>query len=551
MKFEDILVGINGFGKFQVMIILLQSVSRITLPCNFLLNNFMAAVPDHRCHIRGLDDGDAFANLTLDQRLTVSIPTQEDGTLSSCRMFREPQFHLLHNSSNATEIPAVPCLYGWVYDNSTFSTTLATEWDLVCDRKGMNKATATIFFIGVMSGAAVFGTLSDRFGRKTMLLVAYLSSITFGLASAVSTSYVMFVIMRFFTGFSLTGISIISYVLSVEWFDVKHRTFGGIMVSLDWSVGNMMLSGIAYSVNNWRWLVVATTSPLILSVIIWWWLPESARWLMANGQVEKAHMYLEKCAKMNDRMEFMAALKPESLSNVEMLENRGKNYTFLDLVRTPNMRKVAICTGIVWFGVAFTYYGISLNVTGFGLNVYLTQFLYAAIEIPSKLMVYCSLNAIGRRPTQSATLLLTGLCMAVNLFTPAYLWIFRTVFAVLGKTFSETSFTTVFLYTAELYPTVVRQNGLGYTSFVARLGVSIAPLIALLDDVWRPLPEVMFCAAAVCSGLVACLLPETTNVRLPETIEDIEQPRSGCQTIKPERSDATLKPLTVGDEREC
>ncbi|KAJ8361575.1 hypothetical protein SKAU_G00181000 [Synaphobranchus kaupii] len=517
MKFEDILAGINGFGKFQIMIVLIQCISRITLPFHFLLNNFMAAVPDHRCDIGGLDDGEYFTNLTQDQRLSVSIPAQDDGSLSSCKMFREPQFHLLYNSSNATEIPAVPCQYGWVYDTSTFSSTLATEWNLVCDRKGMNRATATIFFIGVMIGAAVFGVLSDRFGRKTMLLVAYLSSITFGLAS-------------------------------VEWFDVKHRTFAGIIVSLDWSIGNIILSGIAYFVKDWRWLVVATTSPLFLSVILWWWLPESARWLMANGQVKKAHMYLEKCAKMNNRMEFMSAIKPENLSNVVTVENKDKKYTFLDLVRTPNIRKLAICTGIVWFGVAFTYYGISLNITGFGLNIYLTQFIYAAIEMPSKIAVYYSLDLIGRRPTQAATLLLTGVCIAINLFVPANLWIFRTIVAVLGKATSESSFTTVYLYTTELYPTVVRQNGVGYTSFIARLGVSIAPLITLLEDVWKLLPEGIFCTMAIVSGLVAFLLPETKNVRLPETIDDIEQTTYGYQSIELEKSDATLKPLTSGGD---
>jgi OCT family organic anion transporter-like MFS transporter 7 len=58
---------------------------------------------------------------------------------------------------------------------------------------------------------------------------------------------------------------------------------------------------------------------------------------------------------------------------------------------------------------------------------------------------------------------------------------------------------------------------------MARLGVSIAPLIILLEDVWKPLPEVIICCVSILSGLVAFLLPETHNARLPETIEDIEQ----------------------------
>uniref|UniRef100_A0A0E9R510 Major facilitator superfamily (MFS) profile domain-containing protein n=1 Tax=Anguilla anguilla TaxID=7936 RepID=A0A0E9R510_ANGAN len=72
------------------------------------------------------------------------------------------------------------------------------------------------------------------------------------------------------------------------------------------------------------------------------------------------------------------------------------------------------------------------------------------------------------------------------------MWYFRTIVAVLGKGLSEASSTSVFLYTSELYPTVVRQNGLGYSSFTARLGVSIAPLIMLLDDVWKLLPQSFF-----------------------------------------------------------
>lgn len=44
----------------------------------------------------------------------------------------------------------------------TIIAPLSIKWDLVCDRKGMNKATATIFFVGVMIGAIAFGTLTDK-----------------------------------------------------------------------------------------------------------------------------------------------------------------------------------------------------------------------------------------------------------------------------------------------------------------------------------------------------------------------------------------------------
>ncbi|XP_074518250.1 solute carrier family 22 member 7-like [Halichoeres trimaculatus] len=525
MKFDSILSEINGFGKFQTKLVLIQLFSRITLPCHFLLNNFMAAVPPHHCNISALDHGSLFENLTLEQKLTVSIPVENDGTPQSCVMFSEPQYQHLSGSNNSQEMQTVKCQNGWVYDNSTFKTTLATEWDLVCSRKGMNKATATIFFIGVMIGAPVFGFLSDRFGRRPLLLVSYLLSMTFAILSAFSTSYVMFVIMRFFTGMALAGISIISIVLNVEWFDVQHRTFSGIIISLDWTLGNWLLTGIAYSVNEWRMLILAVTSPLIVSIIAWRWLPESARWLLANGKAEAAHEYILKCAEMNNRSKSVATVTPRALLESAQDETTDKKYTVVDLFKTSNIRRISIYSGIVWYGVAFTYYGISLNITGFGLNPYLTQMIFASIEMPMKIGLYFFLEKLGRRPGEMSALLLTGLCLFINMFVPAGQWVVRTVVGVIGKAMSEASFTVIFLYTTELFPTVVRQNALGYTSFLARLGVSISPLIILLEDVWYLLPAATYCAVAVGSGLVASLLPETLNTQLPQHIEDLDKPR--------------------------
>ncbi|KAM7010069.1 solute carrier family 22 member 7-like isoform 2-T2 [Tautogolabrus adspersus] len=523
MKFENMLAEVNGFGKFQIRTILLLVIPRVTLPLHFLLNNFVAGIPSHHCDISSLDDGDIFRNLSQAERAIVSIPVQEDGTQSSCLMFTEPQYHLLLNSTNITELPTVPCRNGWVYDNSTFKSTLATDWDLVCDSRRANRATATIFFMGVMLGAAVFGYLSDRFGRKIMLLMSYITTTFFGFASAFSHNFAMYAVMRFCTGVGLSGISIITIVLCVEWVDINHRTAVGILISLDWSFGTVMLPVLAYFVKDWRYLTVTVTSPLFLAIVTWWWLPESARWLISNGKVQRAHFYLNKCAQMNGREQFVADLKPEVLSKVILVENDKRKYSYLDLFRTPRMRRVALLTGVVWFGVTCTYYGISFNVSGFGVNIYLTQFIYGVSEVPAKLFIFLTLNKIGRRLNQAGTLFMTGLCILCNMFIPPDKGPFRTAVGALGKMFAEAAFTTIFLYTTELYPTVMRQNGLGFCSFIARFGVSVSPLIMVLEEVWGHLPNTIFTLVAFVGGLSASCLPETNNIRLPETIEDVER----------------------------
>lgn len=66
---------------------------------------------------------------------------------------------------------------------------------------------------------------------------------------------------------------------------------------------------------------------------------------------------------------------------------------------------------------------------------------------------------------------------------------------------------------------------MGYSSFMARLGVAVSPLIIILEDTWSYLPGILFTFVALTATLSVSFLPETMNVRLPETIEDVEQTR--------------------------
>lgn len=61
---------------------------------------------------------------------------------------------------------------------------------------------------------------------------------------------------------------------------------------------------------------------------------------------------------------------------------------------------------------------MSMNLTGFGLNMYLSQFVFGIIEIPAKMMMYVLVNRVGRQQSQAWTLILTGLCIGANVIIP-------------------------------------------------------------------------------------------------------------------------------------
>ncbi|XP_068135739.1 solute carrier family 22 member 7-like [Hyperolius riggenbachi] len=535
MRFEDVLAEVGVFGKFQIVSLLILCLPRVILPLHFLLHIFISAVPPHHCAISSQRNP---GNLSQEDLLFINIPQQHDGSFRSCKMFSQPQTHLVLNRSqeittNGSTVQS--CDQGWEYDLSTFSSTTVTQWDLVCDRKWMNQAAATFFFIGLTTGSLICGFLSDRFGRRKILLVSLLISSVFGVMSAFSSSYIMFSACRLLSGVGLMGMTLISITLVLEWTDVTHRTFCGTISSMGWTVGYMILALLGYLIRDWRWLLLATTAPCLIAIVTWWWVPESARWLLTRQDATRAHQYLSRCADMNGRPGFRKKFTPEILQKTMVV--KSQKYTFWDLVKTRQLRRNTICLAIMWFGVAFSYYGISFHVTGFGLSPYLTHFIFGIIEIPAKVGVYLLLDRIGRKMCQGGSLIITAICIALTCLIPQ--GHYRAIVAMLGKGFSEAAFTTAFLFTAELYPTVIRQTGMGFCSFMTRMGSSIAPLVILLDDVWLFLPQMVFSSMSLASGVAAFLLNETCNVQLPETIQEVECDRNQNVT----RRDS----LTVGN----
>ncbi|KAL7978253.1 hypothetical protein Chor_014792 [Crotalus horridus] len=98
----------------------------------------------------------------------------------------------------------------------------------------------------------------------------------------------------------------------------------------------------------------------------------------------------------------------------------------------------------------------------------------------------------------------------------------RTTVAVFGKGCLGASFNCIYLYTGELYPTVLRQTGMGLSNTMARIGGIVAPAVKMTGEYIPFLPNLIYGAAPIISGIVAAFLPETRNIPLLETIEQVE-----------------------------
>ncbi|XP_074023165.1 solute carrier family 22 member 6-B-like [Numenius arquata] len=519
MAFASLLEHVGGMGRFQVVSVLLLSLPVFMMASHNLLQNFTAATTDHHCRLRweanatGLDPQDL---------LRVSIPHGE-----RCRRFVSPQWWLLEangSAPNSSWLETEPCHDGWTYDRSIFTSTIVTEWDLVCSSRGLKQLAQSLYMAGVLVGGIIFGGLSDRFGRRSLLIWCYFQMGTTGTCCSFSPTFSVYCLFRFLTGMAFSGIVLNSVSLSLEWMPTRTRALAGTFMGYCYTTGQFLLAGIAYAVPDWRWLQLTASLPFFCFFLYSWWLTESARWLVMVGKSQQALKELQKVARINGKKEEGDKLDIEALRSYMQKEmaSSGSHHTVVDLVRTPVVRRISCCLCFVWFSTSFAYYGLAMDLQNFDFNIYVIQLIFGAVDIPAKLVSILTITYVGRRFTQSVALILAGLAILANTLVPRDLRILRTALAVFGKGCLAASFNCVFLYTGELYPTVIRQTGMGLANTMSRLGSIMAPLVKIAGEVFPMLPFIIYGVAPVVSGLVAIFLPETRDMALPETVEEVE-----------------------------
>ncbi|XP_010634299.1 solute carrier family 22 member 20 [Fukomys damarensis] len=522
MAFTDLLDTLGGVGRFQLVYTALLLLPCSLLACHNFLQNFTAAVPPHHCqhptnHTATNDSG---------AWLRATVPLDQHGVPESCQRFTEPQWTLLRPNTSFQGAATESCKHGWVYDLSVFPSTIVTEWDLVCEARTLRDLAQSIYMAGVLLGAAVFGSLADRLGRKAPLVWSYLQLAVSGAATAYFGSFSAYCVFRFLMGMTFSGIILNSLSLVVEWMPTQGRTIAGILLGYSFTMGQLVLAGVAYLIRPWRWLQLAVSAPFLIFFLYSWWLPESSRWLLLHGKSQKAVQNLQMVAVMNGRKEEGERLTIEVVRSYIQNEYASvlTSNSILDLFRSPAIRKVTCCLMVVWFSNSVAYYGLAMDLQKFGFSIYLVQALFGIIDIPAMLVATTTMIYVGRRFTVASFLILAGLMVIANMFVPEDLPALRTAQAALGKGCLASSFICLYLFTGELYPTEIRQMGMGFASVHARLGGLAAPLVTTLGELSPILPSVGFGATSVLAGLaVLCFLTETRNLPLVETIAAMER----------------------------
>uniref|UniRef100_F7EK28 Solute carrier family 22 member 11-like n=1 Tax=Monodelphis domestica TaxID=13616 RepID=F7EK28_MONDO len=547
MAFEDLLAEAEAKGRFRALQILTLAVPLVLIGGHFLLENLTAFVPKHRCWVHELDNTSASLSISEDLNLTsllkVFIPLDSDGRPESCRRFSAPQWQaLLPNvtTQNFSQLEMEPCADGWVYDQSIITSSIVTEWDLVCDSQTLKTLSQSIFFAGILVGHVLWGCLSDRFGRKWILLLNYFLLAVFSTGAAFAQSFSIYCSFHSLLGISLAGIVTGSGSIGFEWSSSHYRDLITVIFSMSASLGHVLLGIVAYNINQWRQLQLVMSVPFFVFSLTAWWLPESARWLIVHNKLDDALKEFRKVAKINGVKDYSLTIEALRSTMEKESDAAQTHYTVLDAVHFPILRTRVLCLSISGFSFLLIFYGMALDIQNLGQNIQRLQIVFGVSTLVSKLVALFFMNCFGRQRVIVASLFPAVLLIFGYGFLSQE--ILRTVLAMLGISCIVICMCNYYVYSFELLPTIVRNTCRGLIFTVERIGTLLAPLINLLMIYSPVLPKVIFATLAITTCLLTFFfLPETKNQPVPDTIQEMECGHSRKEASPRNQGDTKVK----------
>ena len=370
---------------------------------------------------------------------------------------------------------------GWMFDAmdqgmvSGVIAAIGTDWDLT--KYELSWLTSSGIF-GMIIGAALSGAISDRMGRRTVILLTLLIYSIGSFLCGLATEYWMLLIFRFLTGFGLGGELPAASTLVSELSPLKSRGRNVVILESFWAWGWIAASLVAYLVipaYGWRMAFFIGAVPALFAAILRFKVPESPRYLELNGRRDEAEQIVS-------RLEEAAGV--ESVPDDSPVEARPKRpwyEEFRMLWSKSNLRSTSVLW-VIWFGINFGYYGFVLwtptLLTGQGFDI-VKSFGFTVIMCIAQLPGYFSAAYLverwGRKPTM--IVYFAGTAIASWFFGHADTDATILAAGCLLYFFALGAWGCVYSYTPEVYPTDVRGAGTGWASAFGRIGAFIAPFV--------------------------------------------------------------------------
>lgn len=551
--FDTILSHI-GVGKWNAFYYVAIAFWHVALPYHTVAGAFISPSVDHTCR-------QGNHTIAFPENYS-SVAPNVTTNISGVSLLQDDSCSYLKENTATGNLEEVPCTE-WDFDNSTFSSTVTSEFNLVCERRYLRAAHQSIYMSGILVGAFFNGFLADRYGRMTTISISATAYGVIALGSAWLPSLGIILASRFLLGTMHPASLTTGFILVMEVTEMKWRSTAGLLVYSFWSVGTALWGLFAYLERDWRWLqtYVSLMLPAILPLL--YFMNESPRWLVVKGRHKEALRVIQRAARMNgtslpptdhlltimkdvQRQSTASETRAATQPNVSMARRVLNQVTIL--FSTKTLITVTIVTCIGFFSVAVIFFGLTLAASVMNLD---NPFLYVGIsglmEVPAIITLY-TVEKFGRKISGIGTFALGAVSLLMQPVIPASLnWLSITL-VMIGKMAAASAFKVMFLYSSELYPTEIRTQAMCAGMMSSRVGAFISPfIISALEPTHPWAISVVF--GLVCAVASVSFFPlwETLNTCLPDTLAQLEAQR-GAYTRTPVSDTLRMRQSTNGEK---
>ncbi|XP_067125232.1 organic cation transporter protein-like [Centruroides vittatus] len=509
-EFQDFTDLIGAFGKWQKILFGMLAWSVIVSALNNLNWPFLAYKVDYWCARTP-----KYMNLSVEEWKNISAPLESRNgrtTHSRCEVYD------IDDAEYGKNFSKIPCR-SWEYDRSQYKNSVIEKWNLVCESSWLSSLAGSSYFVGFFVSGILSGQISDRYGRRPVIISGLVLHTTFGILCSFSPYYWMFTISRFFLSAGITCFHLTFYVYVMEVVGPTHREKGMVTLCFCFGIGLLILPGLSWFLDDWTYIQLCCTLPSIVLLTFISFIPQSPRWLLTHGRLRTAEEVIRNIMKMNKRhAEDLTEIIEELYWKIKTNEKKRK-MDFLHLFRNKELRKITFILYILWLVIMFDIYVLSLNADITGGNIFLLFVLFSLLQFCISGVMNIILPRFGRRRILMFGYLSVGITSLLVTAVPNDLIWLRIVFVVLSRCCMSLVINTVYGFTSELYPTVVRNVGIGSCSTVARIGAIAAPFMKDLSEKMNwSIPFILVGILTLSSGLLILPLAETKSICLNDTI---------------------------------
>lgn len=541
---DHVLQALGNVGRYQKFQLSMLFVFMLENAFHLIAANYISYRPDYNCKSVNATE------LIYNQYKSASNISDIHVKYGKC------EIAINANVTGAEYQFSQSCSNGYEYDIPRDRSTV-TEWDLVCEGSARSELAQTLIMLGQAVGAAIFSPLSDRYGRRPINILSRSLYLIARVTAMFSPSIAVFSVFRLLIGTFQGGSVMTGTTMCVELLPTEFRHQGEGLAFLAWTLGIVFTSVVGYICQNLPWRYFQMILGLLSWHVVfdWLFLDESLRWLLANGKTKQAMKIIKKAASWNNQS-FESVMesvkKKQPLTSMELViqppekqESNGDHqpcevngttevkqkvnkYSAFTILKHKKILLVSVLLWVIWITNTLTYYGLMLMTSKLAGDRYLNNILGALAEVPAIILQQLIINRIGRRYVlvmyhglAGVTLIASSLCFT---YSKQYDWLtpLSTFFSILGRFAAVGSFSSVFLYTPELYPTNLRNVGLGMASTISRIGSMISPFAAALAEhvFWGP--AVIFAVLNIICTVMLLTLPETMGRPLPTTVQEMK-----------------------------